>query len=420
MSDRKLAHLFAGFLDRNEDENQVKIGIDARFLTHPQKGGFKTYTENLCMALSEVDFTNEYVFYLDRPPQEHVPLPSGANISYRIVQGLTPGIGMVLREQIRLPRCSRNDGVDLLHSPCLTSPLVLMYPRVVTIHDMIWQHPAKAARLNRTSARRTLMRWYYQWMPMLAARTAAIILTVSEFSKHQIIGRLGIPPSRVIVTHEAPSRSFRRVDNPLLLQPVLEKYRLAPPFILGFGSSDPRKNTTTLMRAYSMIAPGLREKFRLAIIMTHSSLDAEFIQQAQTLGVTDQVRFLQSVPDEDMVLLYNAATLFAFPSLEEGFGLPVLEAMACGTPVVAANNSSFPEVAGDAAILVEARDADAICSGISAILTQKALQEKLRTSGIGRAGCFSWESCARQTILGYEAALQNSRGAKALRQLKTM
>jgi glycosyltransferase involved in cell wall biosynthesis len=393
----------------------VKIGIDARFLTHPQKGGFKTYTENLCMALSEVDSGDEYVLYLDRRPREHTRLPSGPNISHRIVRGTAPVIGQVWREQISLPSRVRKDRLDLFHSPCLTSPLLLACPRVVTIHDMIWRHPARTERLNRFSVLRTLMRWYNRSIPLLAARNAAVILTVSEASKDEIVRHMGIPPSRVIVTPEAAPRSFKRINDATQIKTALDKHRLTRPFILSIGSSDPRKNISTLLHAYSLMAPSLRERCPLVIILTHSALAGNFTQQARSLGVAEQVRFLNCLPDEDMVLLYNAAALFVFPSLEEGFGLPVLEAMACGTPVIASNNSSFPEVAGEAAVLIEARNTDAISSAMSAILTQETLQEKLRADGINHASRFSWERCAVQTIMGYKVALQNRKNASSPR-----
>jgi glycosyltransferase involved in cell wall biosynthesis len=385
----------------------VKIGIDARFLTHPQKGGFKTYTENLVMALAEVDAKNEYVLYLDRPPQEQTKLPISANFSHRIVPGLVPSIGMAWREQVGLPRRARIDGLDLLHSPCLTAPLRLACTRVVTIHDMIWRHPPRSAGPNRASVHRTLMQGYYRLVPLYAARSADVILTVSQASKDRIVEVLHIPPSRVFVTHEAAPPIFKRIAEGQLIEATLSKYRLPAYFILGIGSADPRKNVSTLLQAYASMASNLQEAHPLATVLTHSSMAADLRRQAQALGITDRVKFLEKVPDDDLVVLYNAAVLFVFPSLEEGFGLPLLEAMSCGAPVIAADNSSFPEIAGDAAILVEARKAQAVGSAMSAVLTDKSVQEDLRERGLQRAASFSWEACARQTILGYELALQH-------------
>jgi glycosyltransferase involved in cell wall biosynthesis len=386
----------------------LRIGIDARFLTHPQKGGFKTYTENLVTALSEVDSRNEYVLYLDRLPQEQAKLPVGLNVSHRVVPGLAPFIGMAWREQVSLPCRASTDGLDLFHSPCLTAPLRLKCPRVVTIHDMIWRHPPRTAGNGRSSARRILMQWYYRLIPLHAARKASLVITVSRASKDRIVKSLAIPQSRVLVTYEAAPRIFRKINEERSIKAALGKYGLPPRFILGIGSADPRKNVQTLLRAYASMAPKLQESHQLAIILTHSSMGINFLQQAHALGLTGRVRFLENVPDNDLVLLYNAAILFVFPSVEEGFGLPLLEAMACGVPVIASDNSSFPEIAADAAILVEAQNADAIGSAMTEVLTHESIRQNLRARGFQRAGSFSWERCALQTIRGYEQALRLS------------
>jgi glycosyltransferase involved in cell wall biosynthesis len=386
----------------------LRIGIDARFLTHPQKGGFKTYTENLVRALSEVDSRNEYVLYLDRLLQEQAKLPIGPNVSHRVVPGLAPLIGMTWREQVSLPCRASIDGLDLFHSPCLTAPLRLKCPRVVTIHDMIWRHPPRTAGKSRSSARRILMQWYYQLVPLHAARKASLIITVSQASKDRIVESLAIPPSRVLVTYEAAPRIFRKINDERSLKAALGKYGFSLRFILGIGSADPRKNVQTLLRAYASMPPRLQVSHPLVIVLTHSSMGTNLIQQAGALGLTGRVRFLENVPDDDLVLLYNAASLFVFPSVEEGFGLPLLEAMACGVPVIASDNSSFPEIAADAAILVEAQNADAIGSAMTEVLTHESIRQNLRARGFQRAGSFSWERCALQTIRGYEQALRLS------------
>jgi glycosyltransferase involved in cell wall biosynthesis len=214
----------------------------------------------------------------------------------------------------------------------------------------------------------------------------------------------------VLVTYEAAPRIFKRIDDEASIRVVLGRYGLEARYILGIGSADPRKNVQTLLRAYASMELKLQEIHQLVIILTHSSMGINLIQQAQALGLTGRVRFLENVPDNDLVLLYNAAILFVFPSVEEGFGLPLLEAMACGVPVVASDNSSLPEIAADAAILVEARDADAIGSVMSEVLTQESIQQRLRARGMERASSFSWERCALQTILGYEAAVRDFTG----------
>ncbi len=383
----------------------MRIGIDARFLTHPQRGGFKTYTENLITALAKVDPENEYILYLDRSPCQDTRLPDCPNFTSRIVPGQVPVIGMPWREQVELARQVARDQLDLLHAPSLTAPLRLACPLVVTIHDMIWLFPEKFSKGKSWSAQRKLMEWYYRLVPQFAARRASLILTVSQAAKESIIQYLRLTADQVFVTHEAASHIFRRIDSTQQIETIRRKYELNAEFILAIGSADPRKNIATLVQAYALLPASLREWYKLVIVWTHHFLATELAEQVEKLGLTDQVQFLRQVSNEDLVLLYNAASLFVFPSLYEGFGLPLLEAMACGAPVVAANNSSIPEIVGEAALLVEAKDAQAMANVMVRVLADEVVHTSLTQKGLERAASFSWEKCARQTLAGYKQAL---------------
>ena len=381
----------------------MRIGIDARFVTHPQRGGFKTYTENLIAALAQVDHQNEYVLYLDRPPQPQTTLPEWPNFSTRIVPGKLPLLGMVWREQIGLGRQVAQDRLDVFHSPCLTAPLNLACRSVVTIHDMIWHSPGKFSRGNTWSAQRQLMETYYRLIPQLAVRRASAIIAVSHAAKLDLVEQLKVDANRVFVTHEAAKECFRQIDDQVQISLACDKYQLPPQFILAIGSADPRKNIKTLAQAYASLPAELQAVYPLVIVWTHSFLADELTSHIELLGLMDRVHFLEHVPDEDLVLLYNAAALFAFPSLYEGFGLPLLEAMACGTPIIAANNSSIPEVTGEAALLVGAQDASTLTNLMIQALTDQALRSALIRKGLERAAGFSWNDCARQTIAAYES-----------------
>lgn len=382
----------------------MKIGIDARFLTHPQLGGFKTYTENLITALAEVDTDNDYVLYLDRSPDYNTKLPNRPNFTSHVVPGLLPLLGMPWREQIGLARQAARDKLDLLHSPSLSAPLRLTCPLVVTIHDMVWFFPERFSNGRRWSAKRELMEWYYRLVPQFAARQAAVILTVSQAAKESIVHHLGIAADKVRVTYEAPSPIYRPVDDAQQIEAVRHKYKLTSEFILAIGSADPRKNLTTLVQAYALLPTTLREWYKLVIVWPHHFLATELAEQVDKLELTSHVQFLKQVTNEDLVLLYNAASLFVFPSLQEGFGLPPLEAMACGTPVVTANNSSIPEVVGDAALLVEAEDIEGMADMMAHVLTRETVRTRLVEKGLKQAARFSREECARQTIAGYRQA----------------
>jgi glycosyltransferase involved in cell wall biosynthesis len=375
----------------------MKIGIDARFLTHPQKGGFKTYTENLISALAEVDQDNSYVLYLDRSPDQETRLPKQLNFIFRVIPGQHPLFGMPWREQFGLPRWAAKDRLDLLHSPCLTAPLRLNCASVVTIHDMIWHSSANNSVKAPVSIKRKLMNWYYSFVPQLAARNAALILTVSQASKDRITQILGIPAQKIFVTYEAADPIFRKILDSEQICAVRKKYDLTTKYIMAIGSADPRKNIATLVRAYAQLPASLKADYQLVIVWTHSLMAEKLMELVNDLELKERVRFVNRVSNEDLVLLYNAASLFVFPSLDEGFGLPPLEAMACGTPVVAANNSSIPEICGDSALLFDTNNANDLADKIVLVLSDFKFKSSLVQKGFEQRAKYSWEKCARET-----------------------
>lgn len=379
------------------------IGIDARFLTHPQNGGFKTYTKNLVQALSDIDTRNEYILYVDREPEEPNCLPQKPNFMTRVLPGTTPLIGMAWREQYSLPRHIGRDGLDLFHSPCLTAPLWTRCPLVVTIHDMIWYLPDCSQQTLHKEAKRQLMSWYYRRVPEIVARHATAVITVSYDARDSILRHLPLNAEQIYVTHEAAGTIFRPIDDRERLNRIRQAFGLGTEFVLAIGSADPRKNLRNLVLAYAELPAALRATYHLVIVWTHPLLSAEIERTVATLGLEDSVEFLQGVGDEDLVGLYNIATLFVFPSLREGFGLPPLEAMACGTPVSAADNSSIPEIVGDAAVLFNAEINASITDALHRVLTDEDLQAHLSQIGLERARQFSWTQCAHETLQVYRS-----------------
>jgi glycosyltransferase involved in cell wall biosynthesis len=390
----------------------VRIGIDARFLTHPQAGGFKTYTTNLVAALAQVDSENEYVLYLDRAPEAQTPLPTQPNFSSRVVTGSLSLLGMPWREQVGLPRQVVRDNLDLFHSPSLTAPLRLSCPLLVTIHDMIWHFPSSLTNHKKSKTggfgKRAIMNWYFRHVPEAAIRRAKIIVTVSHAAKATIVEHMGVSPEQIIVTHEAAGAIFQPVQAQDRLLDLRRRLNLPECFILAIGSADPRKNIRTLVQAYGKLPNALRERYHLAIVWTHNRLADELAQQAESLGFRHQLHFVDRVSDEDLVSLYNAASLFVFPSLYEGFGLPPLEAMACGTPVIAADNSSIPEIVGEAAVLVGAENVTAMSQAMADVLSNPTRQTSLAEQGLRRAASFSWAKCGRETVEAYYQAVRTT------------
>jgi len=251
------------------------------------------------------------------------------------------------------------------------------------------------------------MRIYSRLVQARLVRRAQSVITVSKYSKRQIVARFELPPERVVVIYEAPSAHYRPLNQHLAVEQVERKYGFRG-YILAFASAAPRKNIGKLMEAYARLEEHLRQQHPLVLICTHFSEHSRWAAQAAALGLSRDVILVDRVTDDDLLLLYNAASLFVFPSLEEGFGLPPLEAMACGTPVVASNTSSMPEVLGDAALLVSPTDTDALTEAMTTVLTTPALAEQLAQRGLAHSQRFSWEKTARQTLAVYESVARMS------------
>jgi glycosyltransferase involved in cell wall biosynthesis len=380
----------------------MRIGIDARFLTHPQRGGFKTYTENLVAALARIDSKTVYVLYLDRQPGAQDVVPSQPNFINRVVQGSLPVVGLPWREQVALGKQVKADRLDLFHSPCLTAPLILPCPLVITVHDMIWAFRENFTSRGSWSLKRRLIDWYNYLVPRYVIRRASAIITVSHASKNSILETFQMNAEKIVVTHEAAGSAFRLIEDADQLEAVRNKYSLPSKYILALGAADPRKNIKSLIQAYRSLSDELREKYQLVIVWTHTFLASEISKLVEELGLSANVRFLRHVPNEDLVSIYNLASLFVFPSRYEGFGLPLLEAMSCGVPVIAADNSSIPEIVGEAAILFDAQDVNGISAAMCQVLTDESLQARLRRDGLERSAQFSWDKCGRETLTVYK------------------
>jgi glycosyltransferase involved in cell wall biosynthesis len=296
-------------------------------------------------------------------------------------------------EQAVLPFHLRRLGIELLHSPHHHTPLAPGGPkRVVTVHDVTFL----ILRDRYPQARRL----YMEGVTRAAVRLAGAIITPSNAVRRDVIERLGVRDERVVAIPEAPAPHFAPVTDAARLAAAREKYGLPERYVLSVGSREPGKNRPALLRAFARLP---KRGLALAIAGQPAWRYEDEQRLVERLGLGERVRFLGYVPDADLPALYSGAEAFAFPSLYEGFGLPVLEAMACGTPVVTSDGSALAEVAGDAALLVDPRDTDALARALERLLADEALRAELRARGLERAGDFSWERAARETLAVYHA-----------------
>lgn len=301
--------------------------------------------------------------------------------------------------QVGVTIAARRRGCGLLHLPGGVGPIAGSFPAVVTVHDVM---PIRFPHLFRP--------WYRRYagvvMPRLARRARAV-LTVSNTAKEEIVETFRIPPERVTVVPHGVDPVFRPVapDDPLA-QVVRSRYDLPRDFVLTVGAIAPRKNLPRLLEVVRRVRsqPGAS-----TLTLVHAGPEGwrpeEVTRAVGELGLGGVVRFLGYVPVEELRVLYGLARVFAYPSLWEGFGMPVLEAMACGCAVVTSNVSSLPEVAGDAAVFVDPHSSEDLARGIAAVWEDERLRHSLVARGVARARQFTWERTARETVAVYDAAL---------------
>jgi len=372
----------------------MHIAIDAHSVG-TQLAGNETYAVNLIEALAQIDRVNQYTIYVTK--NEAVDRFANRWPNFQVKRTLphTP----LVRIPLTLAAELRRNPVEVLHVQ-YTAPPFAPCPIVSTIHDLSFEHlPETFTRRSRTQLRLTVRG---------TARRAAVILTLSEFSRRDIIETYAVDPERVLVTPAAAPTNFAPVENETELKDIRERYGIKANYLLSLGSIQPRKNLARLIEAYALLRTSRAgdQLPQLVIAGKRGWLDNEIQRAAQRENRNESIKFIGYVPEKDLPALYSAAICFVYPSFFEGFGLPVLEAMQCGTPVIAGNRTSLPEVAGAAALLFDPFDAGALAEAIERIIHNPDTRAELRVKGLERARIFSWTATARLTLQAYERALR--------------
>ena len=357
----------------------MRIGFDARMI---DMRGVGTYSRNLLKQYSQVPDLEVVCFYNSETADR---IPKGDNL-----------IKVALDEQVFTPRslnkigaAVQKAGCELFHSPYVVAPGNLKCPLVVTAHDIIPLLFPKS--ISSFWSRRT-----YKALLADAIQKADHIITVSTVSQSYLLAHFNLPLSQVSVIldgvgHEFGPRSEQEVNT------VSQKYGIGRPNILWLGEFIAHKNVAALVSAFSGLSTKIRSHYKLVLAGELSGNWKEVKKEAERRGVGSLTHFPGFIEEPDLPALYSAADLFCFPSLYEGFGLPPLEAMACGTPVICSNSSSLPEVVGDGGVLVAPRSV-ALSAAITEVLTNDNLRHRLRRRGQARAALFSWENSAAKTL----------------------
>lgn len=365
----------------------MRIGIDARMLDNT---GIGTYLRNILIHLAPIDRRNEYILFIN---ENNSRIIDQSNFLFVPFPKYIPVYS--LQEQYWLPKIIREWRPDIFHCPNFNVPLLQTVPCLVTIHDLIYYlFPDQCPSI--------LAHYYARCMLWYATHTARLVMTDSENSKQDLAKHFRIAAEKIHVILLAADNQGYPPASGQLSERLREKYGILRPYIFYSGKHHPYKNIVTLLRAYSTHSE-VYQKFQLVIAGKYDSRRHDLYSTAKALHCGHSIVFTDLVPEEELFELYRYARLFVFPSLYEGFGLPPLEAMSCGVPVITSNAASLPEVVGDAAIQVEPLDVQALADAMRAVLTDQNLWKDLRQKGLRRSQLFSWETAAKQLLRIYEA-----------------
>lgn len=393
----------------------MRVGINAHLLSFEgnyRQAGLSRYIDELLFRIPrlapDLDFTG-YTGPATLPAEVQARKPANLALSRSRLPTQRPQ-ARILWEQTALPLAAARDRLDLLHCPVNVRPFALTTPAVVTIHDLIF--------LKVPASHRPLKRLYLSAMTGWSARHSAHVITVSEATRRDVIKLLKVPPRRVTTVHNGVGEEFRPC-SPAEKEAFRREKGIEGRAVLTVGTLEPRKNLPVLLKAFAALVgqPGF-EDVTLYVGGSKGWYYDEIFATAEQLGLTanGRVRFLGRVPDEELPLWYNIAAVVAYPSIYEGFGLPALEAMACGTPVLASNASALPEVVGDAGVLLSPGDTEAWTAALARLLGDDALRAQLGSKALRQASKFSWERSARETLevyrrhLGKQAKGERRRG----------
>ncbi len=395
----------------------MKVGINALFLQTPASGTGQ-YLLHLLRALAEVDNANEYVLL-------GPPLPDGKaqfdGVAYPYLSRSLPpmierreNVAKLIWEQWIGPSAARAEGMDVYHVPHFASPLLPRTPTVVTVHDVI--------PLLMPAYRAGAMVEAYARLVARAAHRATLIITVSQRSKQDIIDTLHIPAERIRVIYNAVSDDMAPVTDAEAIAQARARYGIGEDYIFYIGGLDQRKNVPQLVRAFAHLYHQIKDERPHLQLFISGDPDRQRGQLfpdprpvAVEHGVSERVVF-RFVEDADKAAILSGTQCFVFPALYEGFGIPPLEAMACGAPIVCSNRASLPEVTGEAALTVDPDDVDALAEAMRRVLTDTVLREELRARSLKQAARFSWRKTASETVAVYEEALARSKQGESRRR----
>lgn len=371
----------------------MRIGIDARMMG---KGfGLARYTEQLVLHSLKVDSTNEFVLFLRKDNWDQIP-----DTTPRVKKVLADIPWYSVQEQLQLIGIIKKEKVDLMHFPHWNIPYFYRQPYVVTIHDLIMFHFPRAQATTLGPVKFWVKDMAHRLLLRKISKNAKHIFATSEFTRSDIHATLHVPLEKMTVTYQAPFEVIQNMDD-INHESLLAQYNINKPYILYVGAAYPHKNLRRLIDAWKLYEQKYASTHQLVLVGKENYFYSEIKKYQQAVAPESHVLFTGFVPDEELSVLYEHASLYVFPSLYEGFGLPPLEAMVHGVPVVSSNQSCLPEVLGNAALYFDPQNRDEMVEKIHSGLTDILLRENLKIHSKKILQKYSWETLASQTINVY-------------------
>ncbi|WP_321372796.1 glycosyltransferase family 1 protein [uncultured Draconibacterium sp.] len=376
----------------------MKIGIEGQRLYRKKKHGMDMVALELIKNLQLIDKENDYVVFV-KPDEDNACIPQAPN--FKIVE--LSGGPYPTWEQFALPHAARQEGCDVLHCTSNTGPIFSKVPLITILHDIIYLESVSIFKKAGTWYQK-IGNLYRRWIVPLVVRKSKRVVTVSNFEKERIKNFLKL--DNLVAIYNGVGEHFRKIDDTEILNSAKEKYNLPDNFLFFLGNTDPKKNTPNVLKAFADFNRDSAIKYKLVMLDYEENALQKILNDIGCPDMRKDIHLTGYVVNTDLPAIINQCKVFLYPSLRESFGIPILEGMACGVPVITSNTSSMPEIAGDAAYIVNPKNSDEIVQGIKSILADNKLRTKLIESGLERAKNFSWKAMAENNLKLYKEVVE--------------
>lgn len=374
----------------------MRIGIEGQRLFRKKKHGMDMVVLELIKNLQLIDSENEYVVFV-KPDEDRGCIPTAPN--FKIVE--LGGGPYPTWEQFALPRAAKKEGCQLLHCTSNTGPVFSKVPLVTILHDIIYMESIMLFKKRGTWYQK-LGNVYRRFVVPTVIRKSLRVSTVSNFEKQRIADFFKLNNQKLVTVYNGVGEHFKKITDAETLQNAKDKYQLPERFMFFLGNTDPKKNTPNVLKAFAEFNEASSEKYKLVMLDYEESALQAILTEIGHPEMRPDIHLTGYVVNTDLPAIISQSTIFLYPSLRESFGIPILEGMACGVPVITSNTSSMPEVAGDAALLVDPQNSNEIKAAIEEILNDSALRNRLIEKGLERARQFSWKKMAENYLAIYK------------------